>query len=248
MDERRLSSAVVPVADLAHQDVVEMFGIHARLYERVSESEFLRDLEEKHWVLLLRDDRTGAIRGFTTILLLHVVLHGEPLQVVFSGDTGIAPEFWGGQALVKAWAGFMGSVRIETPSRRLFWFLISKGYRTYLYLPLFFHSFYPRVDAPTPPFELDLIRTLGTLKYPRDFNPNTGVIEFAVSHGHLAPPLAEISDHRREHRHVRFFLEKNPDYARGHELVCVAEISPENMRGLARRMLIEGSRPIAAGA
>ena len=245
MKHHELVGSVIPVAALSPSDVAEMFAIHTRLYERVTEPEFLRDLEEKDWVLLLRDGVTGEIRGFTTMLLLETEVHGERLHTVFSGDTGIDPAFWGGQALVKTWARFMGELLAQRPDRRLFWFLISKGYRTYLYLPLFFHGFYPRVDTATPGFEGDLIRTLGTLKYPRDFNAETGVIEFAASHGHLAPVLAGTPPHRREHPHVRFFLERNPGYARGDELVCVAEISPENMKGLARRMLLEGSRALA---
>jgi hypothetical protein len=248
MPQRRLTGSVAPVAHLAERDIREMFAVHARLYERVSEPAFVRDLEEKHWVLLLRDGPSGEIRGFTTILLLETEVHGERLHAVFSGDTGIDEAFWGGQALVKAWAHFMGELLAQHPDRRLFWFLISKGYRTYLYLPLFFHRFYPRLDTATPPFEGDLINTLGSLKYPRDFNPETGVVEFAASHGHLTPTLAGTPRHRREHPHVRFFLERNPGYARGHELVCLAELSPENMKGLARRMLVEGSRALAVAS
>jgi hypothetical protein len=243
--EQQLLASVVAVADLAERDVDEMFAIHDRLYADVKLAEFLRDLVEKDWILLLRDERTGTIRGFSTILLLETEVHGEPLHAVFSGDTGIDPAFWGGQALVRAWAQFMGELLTRHGERRIFWFLISKGYRTYLYLPLFFHTFYPRVGVVTPPFERDLITTLGTLKYPGDFNPRTGVIEFAGSHGHLRPGLTDTPRHRRAHPHVRFFLEKNPGYARGHELVCVAEISPDNMKGLARRMLLEGSGVLA---
>jgi len=239
-----LTGQVVPVADLAGRDVESMFALYARLYARVSERDFLRDLDEKHWVLLLREGAGGAIRGFTTILLLDTHVGGEPLRVIFSGDTGIDPAYWGGQALVKAWARFMGALLARDRRRRMFWFLISKGYRTYLYLPLFFHEFYPRADTPAPPFERDLIATLGALKYPGHFDPATGVIQFAESHGHLQPVLADTPAHRREHPHVRFFLERNPGFARGDELVCVAEISPDNMRGLARRMLLEGTETL----
>lgn len=186
---------------------------------------------------------TSSLRPVSkTLLKLRVEVLGEPLDVIFSGDTGIDPAFWGGQALVRAWAHFVGELRAHNPSRRLFWFLISKGYRTYLYLPFFFHRFYPRVDASTPPFEQALIETLGRLKYAGHFNPATGVIEFDTSHGHLKPAIADTPQHRRDHPHVRFFLERNPGYARGNELVCVAELCAENMKGLARRLLIEGAR------
>jgi len=235
----------VPVRELVAGDVAEMFAVHAGLYEQVSKRAFRADLAEKQWVLLLRDD-DGRIRGFTTILTLDVDVHGERLAVVFSGDTGIDPEFWGGQALARAWGQFMGERLRAQPDRRLFWFLISKGFRTYLYLPLFFHAFYPRVDTVTPPFERALITTLGRLKYPRDFNPETGVVEFAESHGHLKAAIADTPPHRREHAHVRFFFERNPGWRRGHELVCVAEIAPDNMRGLGRRVVLEGSDALVA--
>ena len=243
-----LTGQVVPVADLAGRDVESMFALYARLYARVSERDFLRDLDEKHWVLLLREGAGGAIRGFTTILLLDTHVGGEPLRVIFSGDTGIDPAYWGGQALVKAWARFMGALLARDRGRRMFWFLISKGYRTYLYLPVFFHAFYPRVGAPTPRFERELIDRLGALKYPRDFNPRTGVIEFAESHGHLKPELAHVPAHRREHPHVRFFLQRNPGYVRGHELVCVAEISPANLKERARRMVLDGRDALVAAS
>ncbi|MGH7388343.1 MAG: hypothetical protein ACREM3_02640 [Candidatus Rokuibacteriota bacterium] len=245
MDERRLVGRVVPVVDLSRREVDQMFAVHARLYDRVSEREFRSDLAEKDWVLLLRHDRDGEIRGFTTLVLLDVEVGGEPLRAVFSGDTAIEPRFWGGQALVKTWAHFMGELRRQHADLRLFWFLISKGYRTYLYLPLFFHAFYPRAGVATPPFERALIHALATRKYPRAFNAETGIIEH--SHGHLMPALADVSEHRRQHPHVGFFLERNPGYARGHELACVAEISPDNMKGLARRMLLEGGRALAVG-
>ena len=248
MAERQLNARVVPVADLSEREVGEMFSVHRRLYERVSEREFRRDLEEKDCVLLLRDDGGGEIRGFTTVLLLDVEVGGEPLRAVFSGDTGIDPSFWGGQALVRAWAHLMGELLGQHADRRLFWFLISKGYRTYLYLPLFFHAFYPRAGTLTPPFEQALLLALGRRKYPHDFNPETGVVEFARSHGHLTAELAEVSAHRRRHPHVRFFLERNPGYAQGHELVCAAELSAANMKGLARRMLLEGRHALAVGA
>ncbi len=242
MEHRHLVGSVVPIARLSARDVEALFAVFCRLYENVTERAFETDLNEKDWILLLRDTDDGEIRGFSTLLRLEVEVGGESLAVIFSGDTGIDPAFWGGQALVRTWAHFMGELRAHDPSRRLFWFLISKGYRTYLYLPFFFHRFYPRLDVPTPPFEQALIDALARSRYPRHFNPATGVIEFDVSHGHLIPAIADTPDHRRDHPHVRFFLERNPGYAQGNELVCVAELSPDNMRGVARRMLIEGAR------
>ncbi len=244
MNSRRLIGSVVPVDALVEAEVEALYALCAELYDGVSEARFRADLEEKDWVLLLRDGDSGAIRGLSTILLMDVEMQGEALRVAFSGDTGIDPAYWGGQALVRTWAQFMGELRAQEPSTRLYWFLISKGFRTYLYLPYFFHEFFPRWDRPTPPFEHDLIDTLGRRKYAEDFNPATGLVEFAATHGHLTPALADIPPRRLCDPHVRFFLARNPGYARGHELVCVAELSESNMKGLARRMLLEGRREL----
>jgi hypothetical protein len=239
MNANRLTGDIVAVAALGETDVRALYALHRRLYAATDEGGFRRDLAEKDWVVVLRDG-AAAIRGFSTLRLLDVAIHGEPLRAVFSGDTGIDPAYWGGQALVRAWARFMGELWARAPARRLFWFLIVKGFRTYLYLPYFFHAFYPRHDGPTPPFERALIAHLAGARYPDAFNPASGVVEFAESHGHLAADLAEVPPHRADDPHVRFFLTRNPGYVRGHELVCVAEISPTNMKGLARRRLLDG--------
>jgi len=240
MNPNRLTGRTVPVAELDEADATALYALHARLYAAADEARFRADLAEKDWVVVLRDGG-GAIRGFSTLRLLALTVDREPLRAVFSGDTGIDPAYWGGQALVRAWASFMGELWAREPARRLFWFLIVKGFRTYLYLPYFFHTFYPRHDLATPPFEAALIAQLAGSRYPEAFNPATGLVEFAESHGHLTADLAEVPPHRADDPHVQFFLARNPGYVRGHELVCVAEISPTNMKGLARRRLLEGT-------
>jgi hypothetical protein len=108
-----------------------------------------------------------------------------------------------------------------------------------LYLPYFFHEFYPRYDRPTPPFEQRLIRALGTARYPREFNPETGLIEYRSPHDRLKREL-DTTAKRRHNPDVAFFLQCNPNYREGTELVCVTEISAENMRSIARREIEAG--------
>jgi hypothetical protein len=244
MNARRLTGQVVEAADLDPVEVAALYALHARLYAAASETAFRVDLAEKDWVVVLRDDG-GVIRGFSTLRLLHLTVDGTELRAIFSGDTGIDPAYWGGQALVRAWAGFMGELRARDPKRPLYWFLISKGYRTYLYLPYFFHAFYPRHDRPTPAFEQAVMDGLGRLKFGGAYDPATGLVTFPESHGHLAEDLTDVPAHRQADPHVRFFLARNPGYVRGDELVCLAEIGPTNMKGLARRRLVESAPAMA---
>ncbi len=240
MKENRLTSRVLRVAELHATLVRQLYAIFERHYDCVDWMRFEGDLSEKDYVLVLMDSRTGEPRGFSTQKILTATVHGLPVRAVFSGDTVIDRAYWGEQELVRCWCRFAGQVRAEEPETRLFWFLISKGFRTYLYLPLFYRDFYPRYDRPTPVFEQAVMDTLAGQKFLHYYNPRLGLVEFPEALGQLTPELAEIPPGRLDDPHVQFFLTRNPRYAEGVELVCLTEISPQNMRGLAARMGREG--------
>ena len=49
-------------------------------------------------------------------------------------------------------------------------------------------------------------------------------------------------------RHVAFFAEKNPGHERGDELICLTELSYENLTAAGRRMWDAGERMFAGEA
>jgi hypothetical protein len=163
------------------------------------------------------------------------------LRAVFSGDTIIARSHWGEQELGRAWGHFVAELRAEESEVPLYWFLISKGYRTYLFLPLFFHQFFPRYDQVTPAREQKILDALARTRYGNFYVRESGLIVFPESHGNLSRDLAEIPAHRLRSPHVRFFLSRNPRFAEGQELACVAEISAANMRSYGSRLLSESA-------
>jgi hypothetical protein len=213
-----------------------MFSVFSRHYDCVTWENFNRDLEEKSSVIVLRDG-AGEICGFSTQKIMRAVVEGVKIRAIFSGDTIVDRRSWGDQELGKAWCRWVATLYAEEPDTRLFWFLISKGYRTYLYLPLFFHEFYPRLDTTIPAFERQVLNTLAGTKFKEHYNRETGLITFPQSQGQLKPEYALISPRRLDHPHVRFFLERNPDYTSGTELACLAEISPCNMKLFAGRII-----------
>jgi len=189
-------------------------------------------------------DRAYPGKRRVSAMNYHTHVDGQPARALFSGDTIIDREHWGSQELVRAWCRLAGQLKSQRGDRPFYWFLISKGRRTYLYLPYFFREFYPRGDRPTPAFAQRLIRALGRLRYPEEFDPRTGLIEPAGPHDRLKPEL-DATLRRLRNPHVAFFTRRNPRYQEGVELACVAEISPQNMRSLARRELEAGMQ--AAG-
>ncbi len=237
------------VAKITPIDARAMYEIFARHYDCVSFEQFLLDLSEKDCVLVLHN-ANFEICGFSTQKVLHVSVGGKSVRAVFSGDTIVDRAYWGEQELGRCWCRYVSSLYAEDPTVPLYWFLISKGYRTYLYLPLFFESFYPNCAAPTPVFEQRLLDTLATAKFPDHYRSETGLIEFPESHGQLKPHLAEIPARRLRNPHVHFFLQRNPAYTTGNELACLAEISPSNMKLFAGRIILEAQTapPLCQGA
>jgi hypothetical protein len=54
--------------------------------------------------------------------------------------------------------------------------------------------------------------------------------------------LDELPSGRLADPHIAFFLERNPGWKEGDELVCLTEIAEENLTRAGRRMWHAGSR------
>ena len=215
-----------------------LYALQDRGYDGVDPERFRADLAEKQWVILLRDGEGGEVVGFSTQRTMEVSVGGRTVRALFSGDTVIDPAYWGEQTLVRAFCRLIGRLLSESPSPPpLYWFLISKGHRTYLYLPTFFHSFWPCYQRPTPPFEAELIRVLGEGRYPGEFDAERGVIRPRGPHDRLKEAL-DGSARRGHNPHVAFFLERNPGHRQGDELLCVADLDPQNLRPIVRREVL----------
>jgi len=208
---------------------------------------FLRDLGEKEHVILLRD-ANGVLRGFSTLRTYDLTVEGRDVRLLFSGDTIIDESWWGEQELGRAWSELAGRIRAEDPDRPLYWLLLSKGYRTYLYLPLFFEEFHPCRGREPAPFEKSIVDTFASMKYGDEYDRARGVVAFHHAPGRLREDLADVGEHRLRHEHVRFFLDANPQYREGHELVCLARLEAANMRGFARQCFVRGSADVSPAA
>lgn len=224
---------------VSKENLARLFALFAQYYDCVDFDSFERDLTEKDYVLVLRDD-FNEIVGFSTLIVISMLVEGEPVKLVFSGDTIIKRSHWGTQELVKAWCSLVGSLKRELFGSKLYWLLISKGYRTYLYLPLFANEFYPRANHKTPDFAKAIMDCFGNLKYPGFYDETKGIISFDESKGQLKPEVSGVPGKQIENEHVQFFLRQNPGYFKGDELVCLAEISTENLKSVALRYFLKG--------
>ena len=214
-----------------------MFALMETYYDHVRREAFDADLDEKNWVIHLIDPAGGAIRGFSTQMLLEQEADGRPVRALFSGDTIIHRDHWGTNPLARVWGQFALSLIDAHPPDELVWFLITKGYKTYRFLPLFFREFYPRRGVSTPGWASAIIDAAAGSKYPRRYDPAAGVIRAGRFACRLRGGVADVTPGRLRDPHVRFFASRNPGHARGDELCCIAPLTRENFTPAAYRVI-----------
>ena len=230
-----LKSQVIPVFSLPDAERDEMWSLYHRFYAGTNRARFDDDLTRKDSLLVLRDDQQ-RIQGFSTLALGFAEHEGRVIRYVFSGDTIVDRAHWGSQSLAFTWLRYVGDIKRERPELPLFWFLIVKGHRTFRYLPAFAREFWPHWDHGTPAPIAALMSKLARARFAEAYDDASGVVRYPESHGHLAEPFAEANEREAEREDVSFFLRRNSGYRNGDELVCLCELSAENLRPLARRL------------
>lgn len=234
-----LTSTVTDVDELGASLIHNMYHLYGRYYESTSLELFTRDLSAKDQAILLFD-REGNLRGFSSLAVLKETIEGHLCHIIFSGDTIIDHRYWGEQTLPFTWIRHAGKIKARDPEIPLYWLLIVKGHRTYRYLPVFSHRYYPAWSHPTPPETKAWMDQLTTMHFGEHYDPESGLLRFPRSRGQLRDRWADVPEEDLRRPEVRFFLEQNPGYANGHELVCLTELHESNLKPLARRLFIQG--------
>jgi hypothetical protein len=242
----KLHARVRERRSLGAADAAAMYALYHASYEATSRARFERDLAGKDHVIELREG--DVLRGFSTLEVLRLDVAGGPCNVLFSGDTVIERDFWGEHTLALAFCEFAGRLKAAQPQVPLYWFLISKGYRTYRYLSVYARRYFPHHGEPTPPAEQRLLDAMARHKFREAYDPAAGLVRFPQSQGHLRDALSGVRDGLLERPEVRFFLERNPRYAQGEELACMTELAAANLRSHALRAFEAGHAAAHAGA
>ena len=230
-----LTSLAIPRADLSAKDIQSMFHVFVENFNGATREIFERDLNDKNWVILLRDAETNEIEGFSTLALYETTFNHKPLSVVYSGDTIIRREYWGTPQLPSKWIKTVLEKSAEM-FQPLYWLLISSGYKTYRFLTVFYKEFYPRYDMSTPADIQSLMEHLASQRFGADYHCEEGVVRFHNGATPLREGIAEVTGERLHDPHVAFYVQHNPGYINGDELVCITRVHPDNFTPAGRRM------------
>lgn len=234
----KIFSQTKQIAELTLSERATMFGLLSLEFLGVSRQDFIRDLEEKEVVMLLRKEaRDGEIVGFSTLMTFDLPIDGRKVKAIFSGDTTVLEEYRSSTGFGIEIGSYFVKVLGVFPEHEIYYVLISKGWRTYKILPFFFKNYAPKHDTPTSIQDKAVTDAFGSVKYPGDYDPKQGLIMFSKETQRLIPGSIDAVPPHDPDVHTRFYLQKNPTYLSGTELVCVALVNEGNFAPPMIRLL-----------
>lgn len=224
---------ITQVPFLNENDKQSMFELMKDNYSGVNRAVFLKDLHEKDYVIILKSK--DRLCGFSTFALSQHNINGRNIRLAFSGDTVISKENRNSRQLPVSFGVLMN--RIEKLSDEpLYWMLISKGFRTYRFLPVYFKEFYPVYNRDTPGPEKELIDSLGKKLFPKRYREDLGIIS---SSGQAVKNFLEDQQviNQRDDEHIQFFNTKNKNWPQGDELLCLVRYNRKNLNPFISKIL-----------
>ncbi len=222
----KIKARLVPVDSISLAMQQCMYKIMETYYDGISFETFQHDLSEKTEVILLEHPSDG-ICGFSTLQCKRIQCEGRDVIGIFSGDTILERKYWGSPALGIRFLIHLWVLKLKNPTTPVYWFLISKGYKTYLLMANNFTQSFPSYDQPTPEFEQRLMDQFYSEKYGARYKPDRQLIIFDNGEAaRLKQQVAPIAPSMRvPGSRIAFFEEINPGWSQGHELACIARMN-----------------------
>ena len=230
----KLKSKIVSAKNLRPDKLDDMWAVFSQYYDDIERGRFESDLSKKSHVILLRDSGSGCFRDFHPRTDSRKILGKR--RAIYSGDTVVTEAYWGQTALQRAFTGYTLKHMVKNPTIPVYWFLISKGYKTYLLLSRNYVEHWPRWEQETPPFQSAVIDTLAHTKFGQSWKRDLGVLKFDEPQGKLKEEVAPIDQELlRQYRDIQFFTEANPGHQAGDELCCLGRVNPAFIANFAMR-------------
>ena len=230
---KKLNSKIIAATQVDNSLIQNMFELMNQTYEGTGLEKIKKDLSNKDYVLLLFDEQQN-LQGFTTMQLFDFQFDNSPVKILYSGDTVISEHFRGELELMQAWWQFLCTIQQKDETRDIYWMLISKGWRTYKFLPVFFKTFYPNRNEHIPAVFQDFIDRLGLFKFPKEYQ--NGLV-LPLQPDYLKNGKDDVPVHRKNDADIQFFLTKNPHFYKGNELVCITKLHYNNLTNTGLRFL-----------
>ncbi|MCP4135039.1 MAG: hypothetical protein GY754_28955 [bacterium] len=223
-----IKEGFVPIEKVTDTDIEEMHRLFVKYYENTAFDIFARDMRKKDGIMCFRKKVDNSIIGFSTIMRMNMRCKGKRVDGVFSGDTVLEKEYWGSGIIQISFIRYVILQKLRNPFVPFYWFLISKGYKTYLLLANNFLNHYPRCEGRGGRKNRrmkDVVEAYCDYLYPGYLDKEDGLLKFGDDYQKLKTHVAEITDKlKEEFPKIAYFEELNPTWREGTELPCIGKL------------------------
>ena len=210
--------------DITLDECLGMYDLFKVYYKNTPFEQFLEDFSNKTGAHIAKRKSDGKVVGFSTGVAKNIInSEGKEIRILFSGDTVMSKEYWGTKAFPMSFFLWLISERLRHPTKEMYWFLISMGYRTYLILANNFYKYYPNIDGDDPKLREAAFSAADDI-FPGVLNRETGLLDFGDDACTLADFVTPITEKERAVPKIGFFESRNPGWAKGDEMACIGSM------------------------
>jgi len=221
----KLKAQTISIEKLPSSTIDDLFSLYSKYYEGINYIQFSKDLSQKKKIIIIRNS-DNQLAGFSTLTTFTIKSGTKRIKCIYSGDTVIEKKYWGTSALTIEFLKNIIIEKMKSPFTQVWWFLISKGYKTYLLMANNFHEYYPCYNKETPIHKKTLIRDLCEIIYPGHLDEQKGLLYFEKDHDKLKEYVAPITETMcKENPKINYFQLRNPHWSNGDELACIGKVS-----------------------
>ena len=209
-------------------DAASVCELYAFLTDKIATDVPVEDFHQivlsYKYAVLFREKMDGSLRGVMLFDKLRKDHAGMKYTIFRLGLAFFHPNYQGGPLLYYFLLYHTIKEAVLRPNRPLF--VIGKlfSYKSYLGMVNSIESVYPQCGKETPEFEKTLINEFAeSVRRPCEkYNAETFVLERELSC--VKNFVSPISNEDLKNQHIRFFVERNPGWCKGHCMFFIAKI------------------------
>jgi hypothetical protein len=203
------------------------------------------------YAIMAREKKDGSLRGVTLLGVDRKELNGVKFTLIRLGLSFFENYYRGGPLLYYVFAYHIMKEMILHPLTPLFVIGKAFSYKSYLILCKTISRAYPKYNTETTDFARSLLNNYGmSVKFPgEEYDPETFVLKrekTAIKKGVAVLQPDDLKD-----PHIKFFVDRNPGWVKGHQLLSTGEIRWIDFFNVLRRSVGrairgrrgEGTRP-----
>ena len=236
------------VAETEYMDKVTVNELYTFLIKmldtEVSIQQFHLILRSYKYAVMCRDRTDGSLRGFMVLDIDNTKeINGRKYALMQTDLWFFQNDYSGGPFLYYVTAYYLLKQMILHPFTPLYIVVRALTYKSYI---AFCHNLtkgYPRYDLEMPQYAKDLIN-----KFVEGFNGPSDIFDRETSvykrerSKIKQGAVAELTEKDLQDPHIKFFAERNPGWTKGHQLICLGELSWKDLVWVAWKAVTRARR------